>query len=90
MRQNEGTRSPSPRRLIATRADSRIRRRAELSIKNASGSSMIAAEATLIHSPLVQVQVEERMRVVELGEGARQFPALARGHLTQFGLVDHV
>ena len=38
----------------------------------------------------VQVQVEERMRVVELGEGARQFPALARAHLTQFGLIDHV
>ena len=61
MRQNEGTRSSSPRRLIATK---------------------LAAA--------VQVQVKERMRVVELREGARQFPALARVHLTQFRLIDHV
>jgi hypothetical protein len=43
----------SPRALTATSADSLISRRAALSSKNASGSSMSTAEQMLIHMPLV-------------------------------------
>jgi len=40
----------SPASPTATTADSRIRRRAALNMRNASGSSTTTAEATLIHT----------------------------------------